>query len=192
MFNTSITQGIMAITRLSTAAVVQVVQPRFDPPATTKRSTFTFPPSELAQKVVMVSMARTAALVIGSRAGHLVSPVRRNLSQLYAISESSVRPWVSPANTRGWFGTIFSSLTTDLVASAIFSMLPSADLGDLPSLAPPEIKRKDCELVTLSGFTMITQCFQSGRSTSLVVSQAWEVISRMKVVSPSPGTLLTR
>ena len=82
MFSTSITMGTIATTRLSTAAVVQVVQPRLDPPATTKPSTFTLPPSGLAQKAVTVSMARTAALVIGSRAGHLASPVRRNLSQV--------------------------------------------------------------------------------------------------------------
>ena len=41
-----------------------------------------FGPDELAQNAVTVSIARTAALVIGSRAGHLGSPVRRNLSQV--------------------------------------------------------------------------------------------------------------
>src|ERR1035441_5839508 len=81
IFSTSITVGIIATTRLSAAAVVQVVQPRLDPPATTNPSTFTLPPSALPQKAVTVSRARTAALVIGSRAGHLGSPVRRNLSQ---------------------------------------------------------------------------------------------------------------
>src|SRR5258706_291816 len=40
MFKRSITKGAIAITRLSTAAVVQVVQPRFEPPATTKPSMF--------------------------------------------------------------------------------------------------------------------------------------------------------
>src|SRR5262252_6199747 len=125
IFRTSITQGIIAITRLSIAAVVQVVQPRFEPPATTNRSTFTLPHSGLPQKAVMVSMARTAALVIGKRAGHFLSPVRRNLSQLQAIKESSVRPSVSPANTSGWLGTIFNSLTTDFVATAILAKLPS-------------------------------------------------------------------
>src|SRR5947209_6705105 len=81
-FSVSITMGMIAMTRLSTAAVVQVVQPRFDAPATTNRSIETPPPSLLLQKETTVSIARTAALVIGSRAGHFSSPVRRNLSQV--------------------------------------------------------------------------------------------------------------
>src|SRR5882672_1637590 len=101
MFRRSMTHGIIATTRLSTAAVVQVVQPRLEPPATTNPSTFIFPPVALPQNAEIVSMARTAALVIGKRAGHLVSPVRRNLSHVYAMRESSLRPSVSPANTRG-------------------------------------------------------------------------------------------
>ena len=52
-------------------------------------------------------------------------------------------------------------------------------LGTLPSLAPPATSSRALELVTVSGRTMISQCFQMGRSTSLVVSQAWEVISSM-------------
>src|SRR5882724_4772837 len=125
MFNMSITNGTIAITRLSTAAVVQVVQPRFDPPQTTNSSTLTFPPSGVAQNDVTVSIARTALLVIGSRAGHLGSPVRRNLSQVYAISESSVRLCVSPANTSGSLGTPLSSTATDLVALAICNIIGS-------------------------------------------------------------------
>jgi negative regulator of sigma E activity len=82
MFSSSITIGTIAITRLSTAAVVQVVQPRLDPPATTNPSTFTFPASALPQKAITVSIARSAALVIGKRAGHLGSPVRINLSHV--------------------------------------------------------------------------------------------------------------
>ena len=61
--------GAMAITRRSTAAAAQVVQPRFDAPETTKRATLLPPPSGLAANCVMASMARTALLVIGSRAG---------------------------------------------------------------------------------------------------------------------------
>ena len=45
MFSMSITNGTMATTRLSTAAVVQVVQPRFEPPQTTNLSTVDLPPS---------------------------------------------------------------------------------------------------------------------------------------------------
>src|SRR6185503_11330784 len=101
MLSMSMTNGAMATTRLSTAAVVQVVHPRLEPPATKNLSTFTSPLVWLAQKEVMVSMARTAALVMGRRAGHFSSPVRRNLSQVYAINESSERPLVSPAKSSG-------------------------------------------------------------------------------------------
>ena len=87
----SITAGAIATTRVSTAAVVQVVQPRFDPPETTKRFTGSAPPSALADHAVTASIARTAALVIGSRSGHFSSPVRRNLSHVYAIRSSSLR-----------------------------------------------------------------------------------------------------
>ena len=78
----SITNGTIATTRLSTAAVVQVVQPRFDPPQTTNLSTVHAAAVRRSQNDVIVSSARTAALVIGSRAGHFGSPVRRNLSQV--------------------------------------------------------------------------------------------------------------
>ena len=40
------------------------------------------PPSGDATNAVTASIARTALLVIGSRAGHFSSPVRRNLSQV--------------------------------------------------------------------------------------------------------------
>src|SRR5579863_1946191 len=137
MFNRSIENGTMAITRLSTAAVVQVVQPRFEPPHTTNRSTSTLPPSGLAQNDVIVSSARTALLVIGSRAGQRWSPVRKNLSQVYAISASSVRPCFSPANTSVWLGTIFNSVTTEWVALAMLAMIASPLVGGSLSLPPP-------------------------------------------------------
>ena len=63
-------------------AVVHVVQPRFDPPQTTNVSTLAWPPSGLARNEVMVSIARTALLVIGNRNGQRVSPLRMNLSQV--------------------------------------------------------------------------------------------------------------
>src|SRR5687767_10041848 len=97
----SITIGAMAITRLSTAAVVQVVQPRLDPPATMNESIFTLPASGPAQNAITVSMARTALLVMGSRAGHRSSPVRRNLSHVNAIKASSERVLLSPAKING-------------------------------------------------------------------------------------------
>ena len=68
--------------KVTGTAVVQVVQPRLDPPATKNFSTGTLPPASLAQNATMVSIARTAAFVIGSRAGQSSSPVRKNLSQV--------------------------------------------------------------------------------------------------------------
>ena len=78
----SITAGAIATTRVSTAAVVHVVQPRFEAPETTKRPTRWLPPSADAANAVTASIARTALLVIGRRAGHCSSPVRRNLFQV--------------------------------------------------------------------------------------------------------------
>lgn len=77
MFNRSITIGDMPITRLSTTPVVHVVQPRLEPPATKNLSTVFPPPSSLFMNAVTVSIARTAAFVIGSRNGHDTSPVSR-------------------------------------------------------------------------------------------------------------------
>ena len=77
----SMTIGAMATTRSSTIAVVQVVQPRFEPPATTNRFTSAPPPSSVAANAVIVSIARTAAFVIGRRASQISSSPRRNLSQ---------------------------------------------------------------------------------------------------------------
>ncbi len=71
------TAGAMAITRRSTAAVVQVVHPRFEKPDTTKRRTGCPPPAAEEVKAVTASIARTALLVIGSRAGQRSSPVSR-------------------------------------------------------------------------------------------------------------------
>ena len=55
---------------------------------------------------------------------------------------------------------------------AICASPASGPLGSLPSLAPPEMNNNDFELLMMSGLTRIIQCFQSGRSTSLVVSHA--------------------
>ena len=84
LFRQSITYGTIATTRSSTAAVVHVVHPRFDPPLTMNFATvaFALPPSVLALKAVIVSIARTEALVIGNRSGHVSSPVFRNFSQV--------------------------------------------------------------------------------------------------------------
>jgi len=63
--------GMMATTRLSTAATVQAVQPRFEAPATTNLSTVMPPLSGFAQIDVIASIARTTLFVIGKRIGLL-------------------------------------------------------------------------------------------------------------------------
>src|SRR5215472_15765755 len=65
------TVGRIAATRLSRAATVHVVQPRFDAPPTTNLSTMTSPPSGRAQNAVTVSIARTTLFVIGKRSGQV-------------------------------------------------------------------------------------------------------------------------
>ena len=91
----------------------------------------------------------------------------------------------------GWLSA-FSEFRHDrLGGEAMPTMLASAALGGLPPLPPPLMNSKDFELDTLSGLTMVSQCFHSGRSTSLVVNQACEVISTMNVVWPLPGTCAT-
>src|SRR5438093_3915741 len=100
----SMTAGAIAITRWSTAAVVHVVQPRFDAPETTKRATRFAPPSADAVNAVTASIARTALFVIGRRAGHFSSPVRRYLFHVYAMKSSSERGLRagSSLKTTGW------------------------------------------------------------------------------------------
>ena len=55
----------------------------------------------LAQKLVTVSMARTALLVMSRRVGQRSSPVRRYLSQQKAMRASSDRFWLSPTKISG-------------------------------------------------------------------------------------------
>jgi hypothetical protein len=75
---TSMTAGMIATTRLSAAPVSQVVQPRFDPPATTNFLIAVLPPLSLPSSSVTVSMARTALLTIGRRGIQVASPVSMN------------------------------------------------------------------------------------------------------------------
>ena len=70
----TITIGAIAITRSSTAPVSQVVQPRFEPPVTTKRSAGLPRPFAHACRA---SMARTALLTIGKSNGQSSSLVWR-------------------------------------------------------------------------------------------------------------------
>ena len=62
-------------------AVVQVVQPRFEPPDTTNFVMARRPPSGVCANACTVSIARTAALVIGKRASQRSSPPSRNFRQ---------------------------------------------------------------------------------------------------------------
>src|SRR5450759_2149474 len=138
--------GAMAITRGSTSATDQVVQPRFDAPATTKFFTVTAPSGNFARKSVTASMARTAALVMGRRAGQRSSPVRRYLSQVYAMMASSVRLWLSPANLRGSLGTCPRSTTTAPVAADSNIINGSGGAGAL-ELLPPLMNNTAMEVV---------------------------------------------
>jgi hypothetical protein len=50
------------------------------------------------------------------------------------------------------------------------------------------MNRKPMSLVTESGRTTVSQCVQSGRSTSFSVSHFCEVISSSVAVAPSTGS----
>src|SRR4030095_8843898 len=77
------------------------------------------PPTGLAQKSTTVSIARTTLLVMGRRGSHVASPVRRYLSQAYAISESSRRGTPSPVKVSGSLGTCWTYTATAPVAAAM-------------------------------------------------------------------------
>ena len=71
----SITSGTIATTRLSTTAVVHVVQPRLRAAGHDETVDLGFAAGcRWRRSEVTVSIARTAALVIGRRAGHCESP----------------------------------------------------------------------------------------------------------------------
>lgn len=91
----SITMGTAEKTRLeSTAAVVQVVHPRFDSPAS--MNFFIFPNFFLIEKSCIVSMALTTALVIGRRSKIDASfGFDKNFFHVQAIMASSVRRFLS-------------------------------------------------------------------------------------------------
>ena len=63
------------------APVSQVVQPRFDAPATTKRSTVYLPPASLAITALTASMARTALFTMALRGSQRGSPAPRYCTQ---------------------------------------------------------------------------------------------------------------
>jgi hypothetical protein len=90
---------------------------------------------------------------------------------------SSERRRVSPAKVSGSFGTMRSSLTTEPV---VFAINPSTGLicaGGLLSLVPPAIISMPTAVLTWSGTTMMSQCFQNGRSTSACWRHCCEVSS---------------
>src|SRR5215216_551796 len=88
----------MPATRLSAAAVSQLVQPRLLAPVTTNFVTGVF--HSFVVYSPMASIALTALLVIGKSKGQLASPVSRYLTKVCAISASSLR------SKSGWFGTL--------------------------------------------------------------------------------------
>src|SRR5262245_45357375 len=185
------TMGTMATTRLSTAPVSQVVQPRLDPPATTKDFTSTLPPLSLASRAVTVSIARTALFTMGSRGIHVGSPVSMNLTQPSASKSSSDRGLPSSLRTSGWFGTIFSSATTEFVALAMVMLCGLAAAGAGLPLRPPPMLRNAAGCLTSSGLTTTSQCCQTARSTSGTLRHDCDFRSTTKVVTPSPGMVFT-
>src|ERR1041385_3990625 len=128
---------MIAVTRLSTIAVSQVVQPRFEPPATVKLVTEMLPPCAVAQNALTVSIARIADLAIGSCVGQRVSLVRKYLSQLYAMIASSLLELLSSVKVSGSLGTILISAMTVCVSRASWRKFESARVGTLPPLLPP-------------------------------------------------------
>ena len=98
MFNVSITNGARPTTRLSTAAVNQVVQPRFEAPVTTNPLTSVFHFCRATS--CTASIARTALLTIGNSNGQVGSPVFKCLRNVSLIRSSSD---LLPSS--GWLGT---------------------------------------------------------------------------------------
>ncbi|HEU4893441.1 MAG TPA: hypothetical protein VFT47_17925 [Vicinamibacterales bacterium] len=76
------TVGMIATTRSSTAPTSHVVQPRFDPPDTTNRSTVRRPPASLARNSRIASMARTPLLTIARRTSQVSSLVEKCLTRV--------------------------------------------------------------------------------------------------------------
>jgi hypothetical protein len=79
-FSMSMTMGEIALTRVSTAAVSHVVQPRFEPPAVKKLLIWL--PSRPPMNECTVSNARIAALVIGSSTTLTTASTTTSLSAL--------------------------------------------------------------------------------------------------------------
>jgi hypothetical protein len=65
--STLMTIGTMPTTRLSTAPTSQVVQPRLEPPATTKPSIFSLPSESLAMNSCTAVIAAVPLFTIGRR-----------------------------------------------------------------------------------------------------------------------------
>jgi hypothetical protein len=94
---------------------------------------------------------------------------------------SSVNLFPSPANTKGSLGTMRTSLTTELVASASW-VSKGLIFGGGFSLELSLMTRRPEFVVTCSGLTMVNQCFQIGRSTSAAVRHRCDVISNTLAV----------
>ena len=186
----SITAGAMATTRGSTAAVSQVVQPRFDPPETTNLRSSGNPCSRTASWVA--SMARTADLVIGNCAAHCGSPVWSDSRHDRATRSSSLRARPSPRNTSGWLGVWPNSATTDSVASATARARCEGPRGAAAPLLPPPMNNSPVSVAAVLGIVMASQCCHNGRSISASVRQVWEPRSSTRAVASSSSRRLTR
>src|SRR3954452_7518665 len=91
----------------------------------------------------------------------------------------------------GSLGTSCSSAATEWVVVAMSTYCAPAAAGALSRVEPPVMKRYAVVVSTRSGLTMVSQCFQTVRSTSDGLRHVWEVNSTTKEVYPSPLTVLT-
>src|SRR5262245_2203958 len=90
---------------------------------------------------------------------------------------SSFRVLVSSANCNGSLGTPRNSAATELVATAISKYLASGAAGAAAVTDPPVMKRYPVVVATRSGFTIVSQCFHTGRFTSAAVRHVCDVSS---------------
>ena len=160
------TAGAMAMTRLSTAAVVHVVQPRLDAPETTNRATFCPPPSgaaancgdrvHRAHRALGHRQARRPFLVAGAQelvpgVGDEVVLGARLLRGVVHEHDRLIR---HQPQLRG-----------DRAGIPRRADEPCRRLdGGWRSRLPPVMKSSATSLVTFSGRITVSQCVHSGRS----------------------------
>lgn len=130
--------GMIAFTLGSSAPASHVVQPRLEPPQTTKPVTARLPPASLAMNSCVAVIAATALLTMGRRRSCSGSREAANFTCWWAMmaSSTSASPGRS-ANTIGWLGTSSSWTTTEPVSTASLMNRPITWVGAGSVLFPP-------------------------------------------------------